>query len=116
MKKYDLSDRKLKLAIVLAVAIIGWLCLKGANSAHAQATPANLSPGVQEVVKLSQAHMTDDVILSYIKNSGVSYNLSADDILYLNSQGVSQPVLGALLKSRADTTPVPAQPASVPPP
>jgi len=117
MKEYDLSDRKLKIALVLIMAIIGWLCLKGADSAHAQTTPANLSPGVQEVVKLSQAHMSDDVILSYIRNSGVSYNLSADDILYLNSQGVSQPVLSALLKARADgATPSPAPPASVPPP
>src|SRR5580658_8982146 len=119
MKEHALSDRKLKIAIVLAVAIIGWLCLKGSSSANAQTAPANLSPGVQEVLKLSQAHMGDEVILSYIKNSGASYNLSADDILYLNSQGVSQPVLSALLKAKADTTtpaPTPAPPAGVPPP
>jgi hypothetical protein len=58
MKEYDLSDRKLKIGVVLAVVIIGWLCLRGASSAHAQAASANLSPGVQEVVKLSQARMT----------------------------------------------------------
>jgi hypothetical protein len=122
MKEYDLSDRKLKFAVLLAVAIIGWFCFKGASSAHAQATPANLSPGVQEVVKLSQAHMSDDVILSYIRNSGVSYRLTADDILYLNGQGVSQPILSALLKAAPDTasapapTPTAAPPVSVPPP
>ena len=81
MKKYDLSDRKLKIALVLIMAIIGWLCFKGAGSVHAQTTPANLSPGPREVVKLSQAHMGDDVILSYIKNSGVSCKLSADDTM-----------------------------------
>src|SRR5580658_9435919 len=95
MKEHDLSDRKLKIAIVLAVAIIGWLCFQGASSVHAQTAPANLSPGLQEVLRLSQAHMNDDVILSYIKNSSATYNLSADDILYLNSQGVSQAVLAA---------------------
>jgi hypothetical protein len=120
MKENDLSDRKLKIAIALAVALIGWLCLKGASSVQAQATPANLSPGVQEVVRLSQAHMSDDVILSYIRNSGVSYHLSADDILYLNTQSVSQPVISALLKAGGSATPAPAPapapPASVPPP
>ena len=60
MNEYDLSDRKLKIVIVLALALIGWFCLKGASSAHAQTTPANLSPGVQEVVRLSQAHLSDD--------------------------------------------------------
>ena len=44
--------------------------------------------------------MGDDVILAYIKNSGASYNLSADDILYLNTQGVSKPVLSALLQAK----------------
>jgi hypothetical protein len=51
MKEHDLSDRKLKIAFVLALVIIGWLCLKGAGSVHAQTNPANLSPGVREVVK-----------------------------------------------------------------
>jgi hypothetical protein len=51
MKKYELSDRQLKIAVVLAMAIIGWLCLKGAGAAHGQTTPANLSPGAQEAVK-----------------------------------------------------------------
>jgi hypothetical protein len=62
MDEHDLSDRKLKIGVVLAVAIIGWLCLTGASASHAQTIPANLSPGVQEVLKLSQAHMSDDVI------------------------------------------------------
>ena len=129
MKEYDLSDRKLKIAVVLAIAIIGWLCL-GAPSAHAQTTPANFSPGVQEVLKLTQAHMSDDIILAYIRNSGAAYNLSADDILYLNSQGVSQAVLSGLLKATQAPLPAsapiaapapapiptPAPPVNVPPP
>jgi hypothetical protein len=45
MKEYDWSERKLKIAIVLAVVIIGWLCLKGAG--QAQTMPAILSPGAQ---------------------------------------------------------------------
>jgi hypothetical protein len=59
MKDYDLTDRKLKIAFILVMAILGWLCLNGASFIHAQTTPANLSPGVREVFKLSQAHPLD---------------------------------------------------------
>ncbi len=115
MKNYELSDRKLKIGVLLAVAMIGWMCFKGARSAHSQTTPANLSPELQEVVKLSATHMSEDVILSYIRNSGMSYNLSADDILYLHSQDISQTVLNALLKATPDGTP-PAKSDDDPPP
>ena len=45
--------------------------------------------------------MSDDIIISYIKNSGAAYSLSVDDILYLNSQGVSQSVIPAFSKQPA---------------
>jgi hypothetical protein len=125
MNENEFSDRRLKILIVLAVLLIGWLCFQGASSGHAQSAPADLTPGLQEVIKLTKAHMTDDVILAYIRNSGSGYNLSANDILYLNNQGVSQPVISALLQSKpaappsaptADFAP-PTQPGpSVPPP
>ncbi len=65
----------------------------------AQSAPVALSPQLQEIVRLNRAHLGDDVIRAYIKNSGAPYRLTADDILYLNAQGVSQSVLGALLES-----------------
>lgn len=110
MNNDALSDRKLKYLIFLTMVVIGWLCFRGATAGHAQS--ANASPAVQEVVKLTKAHMSDDVILAYIRNSGASYHLSADDILYLNSQGVSQPVISALLQSQSSGTP----PAAAAPP
>ncbi|HWD19006.1 MAG TPA: DUF6600 domain-containing protein [Verrucomicrobiae bacterium] len=73
---------------------------------------ANLSPNLQEVIKLTQAHMSDDVIVAYIRNSGAVYSLGADDILYLNSQGVSQPVISELLHTRQNAPP-PAAPAAL---
>lgn len=69
------------------------------------------TPLLQEIVKLTQAKMSDDVILGYIKSSGASFNASASDILYLNSQGVSQPVISALMSGSASTTSS-SQPAS----
>ncbi len=98
-----------------AAIMLGWAGLMTATVGHAQTTAANLSPDLQEIVKFSQAHMTDDVILAYIKNSGKSYNLSADDMLYLNSQGVSQPVISALLQAKS-AVPQPATPAPAPAP
>jgi hypothetical protein len=102
----------------VAVVMV-WFVLAASPASHAQTTAANLSPDLQEIVKLAQAHMSDDVILSFIKGSGKSYTLSADDMLYLNSQGVSQPVMAALMqaKSAAPAAPAtPAAPAPAPPP
>src|SRR5271157_3348252 len=86
----------------LACAALGWMCWTAGSIANAQtppASPPSLSPDLQEVVALSEKGMSNDVIVSYIKNSGKPYKLSADDIIYLNGQGVSQPVIAALLAS-----------------
>lgn len=123
MKTNDMNGR-FALPSLLAVILIGWMCWNGGTASRAQTPPATQSPQLQEVVKLTQAKMSDEVILAYIKNSGASYNLSADDILYLNNQGVSQAVISALLQNKgsapapapaaAPTTPV-IQPATPPP-
>lgn len=80
-----------------------------ANFSQAQ-TPPSRSVVFSEVVKLSQAHQSDDVILGYLRNSGASYTLSADEIIYLNNQGVSQKVIAAL-QSQPGVPVAPAAPA-----
>ena len=97
---------KTRVAIGIACAALGVLCWKGDETCQAQ-TPANASPGLQEVVKLSKAQMGDDVIIAYIKGSASSSQLSADDILYLKSQGVSQNVIAVLLQPKS-AAPAPA--------
>lgn len=82
--------------IAFAYIAIGWMCWSTDNVCNAQTPPSNLSPDLQEVVKLSQSHMGDDVIVNYIKNSGKTYNLSTNDIIFLNDQGLSQDVISAL--------------------
>lgn len=72
-----------------AVVLLG----AGANLSRAQALP----PGVQDVVKLTQAGIADDVILSQIRNNQATYSLTADQIIALKNQGVSQPVIKALI-------------------
>ena len=43
MKKYELTDRQLKIAFFLAVAIIGWLCLKDSGAIGDQNMTARVS-------------------------------------------------------------------------
>ena len=104
--------------VALACFTIGLMCWSGSIVCNAQTPSSNLSPDLQEVVKLSQAKMPDDVIKNYIGSTGKSYRLSADDIIYLNSQGVSPGVIGALQTASSANTPPPpvASPATAPPP
>jgi len=54
--------------------------------------------GVGEVVKLAHSGVTDDVILAYVKGSQSAYNLSVSDILSLKGDGLSAPVITAMLQ------------------
>ena len=99
MKNVNLTNKNSTVKVAIVCAAIGWICWSAANFCQAQTQPANpsgLSPDLQEVVKLSQEQMSDDVVINYIKNSGKAYTLTADDLIYLKDQGVSQGVISAL--------------------
>src|ERR1700722_5471277 len=99
---------------VLAILAIGWL---GCCAGRAQTPPPALSPDLQEVVKLAQAQMSDDIITTYIRNSGKNYTLSADDLIYLKSHGVDQNVITTLQSVAASSQPAPSpSPAPAPAP
>lgn len=89
---------------------LAWLGL--GNVCSAQSAPADLSPDVQEVLTLSRQHMDDSVITNYIMSTGKAYKLSADDIIYLNSQGVSQGVITVLLQTANNGSAPNAAPAA----
>ncbi|MDB6036153.1 MAG: hypothetical protein JWM16_6491, partial [Verrucomicrobiales bacterium] len=63
----------------------------------ATAAPVSISPGATEVVKLAESGSSEEVILAFIKNSGTTYNLSADEVIYLKDVGLSSPVVTAML-------------------
>ena len=69
--------------------------------------PANLSlsPGISEVVKLAQAGVGEEVIFAYVDKFGGSFQLGADQILYLKDLGVSENVLTTMLKHDAVAAP-----------
>jgi hypothetical protein len=83
---------------------------------------AENTAAVNEVLKLKDAAVNDETIVAYIQNKNVNYDLSADGIVKLRSQGVSSPVLNAMLSSgqgAAVAGPAPAAPqpaAAVPQP
>src|SRR5215831_4992624 len=56
-----------------------------------------LSSGAAEILKLSQAKVSDDTIIAYIKSGGKTFYLNADQIVLLRQQGVSEAVITAML-------------------
>jgi hypothetical protein len=53
---------------------------------------------ISEVVKLSQSGVEDPVIQSFVASSTSVYPPSADDIIYLHKNGISVPVITALIQ------------------
>lgn len=88
---------------------------------------AKLSWGLDDVVKLSKAGVDESVILTYIQNSGVGYNPTAQDIIQLREVGVSSQITASLMQRGSEVrqaaveaqkqaqatapAPAPAQPA-----
>jgi len=62
--------------------------------------PPKLPYGVDDVLKLSRAQVSEDIVLNYVRNSGTIYNLGPQDIIYLRGEGVSSTVLNAMLAQR----------------
>jgi len=56
-----------------------------------------LSPWTSEVVKLAESGIGTDVILTFIENSG-TFNLGADQVVYLNDLGLSGEIVNAMLR------------------
>jgi hypothetical protein len=65
----------------------------------AEAAPP-ITPAMSQVLQLTQAKIGDSTIIAYIQNSGTIYGLNASQIVYLKQQGVSEPVINAMLNQR----------------
>jgi hypothetical protein len=75
-----------------------------ATVAVTTAAPSKLPYGVEDVVKLTQAQVNEDIILNYVQNSGTIYNLGPQDLVYLKNTGVSDKVVYAMLENRKRAT------------
>ena len=129
------------LKAVMALAVLGGMTLSApmvlAQDTSAIAATNTIAPvaaptapvtpplayGVSQILQLAQAKVSDDTIIAFVRNSGNSYGLSADQIIYLQKQGLSsavitamlnQPRTGALASTPAPATPTPATDAPAP--
>jgi hypothetical protein len=62
--------------------------------------PANLqpSPATAEIIKLANAGVEENVMLSFVTNSLGTFNLRAEEIIYLNDIGVPSGVVTAMIQ------------------
>jgi hypothetical protein len=62
---------------------------------------ASMAPArpYQDVLKLKQAGLSDDFILNKVRTEGVNYGLTTSEILELRSAGLSEAVLGEMMRS-----------------
>ena len=79
-----------------------------APTSVAASAPVNLPPVLAEVLRMSEAGMSDDVITAYLQRSANAYPVDADQIIYLHDMGVSSAVLDALVNHAGMATSDPA--------
>ena len=69
----------------------------GEGSAEATSTTGSLSPGLREILNMSEAGVAPKIIQSFIRRSPIAYSLTARDIIALKEHGVSDDVTTAML-------------------
>ena len=78
---------------------------RAANTAAADAVAH--APTLEDIVYMTQNAVPPAQIVEQIRASGVIYRLNADQIIWLNHQGVPTPVVNALLETGMRPPPVP---------
>ena len=80
----------------VAMATAGLLC----------ATPAFAGPmSVEDIVQLATMGLGDEAIIAKIKSEKATFNLTTDEMIALKKQGVSSPVIAAMLSASASDEP-----------
>jgi len=67
------------------------------SSPDTAGTNVSNNPQLTDFVKLVQAGVGESVLLAYVTNSPSAFNVSSDDILYLNDLGTPESVVSAML-------------------
>jgi hypothetical protein len=78
-----------------ALGLIGILLFAGVGVACG-------AEGTEEIVKLAQSGLSEDVLVAYVEASPTAYDLSADNLVYLNDLGIPERVLTAMLSHAKD--------------
>ncbi|MCI0534989.1 MAG: hypothetical protein L0Z50_07160 [Verrucomicrobiales bacterium] len=73
-----------------------------------------LSAQLQELVKMAERGLGDEVLIAWIKNSPTPFNPTPDDIVYLTDLGISEAVVRALIEHQAPNPPAAVAPVAQP--
>jgi hypothetical protein len=102
-----MKTRMLRLVLAGMTGIFAGGTVTAQTTAPAAAPPAVQAPaetrlpyGVDDVLRLCRAQISEDVVLNFIRNSDIAYNLSSENVVYLRDQGVSDRVIGAMMDER----------------
>src|SRR5581483_4476864 len=93
-----------------------------ASAATMTNLPVRLSTPVREVVRMVKGGVSSEVLTSYIENSGSTFNLGPESIIYLQKIGISGPIISSMLahdkamRDNARPTPANAGPGEPYPP
>src|SRR6516165_6587088 len=63
------------------------------DAAPAQGITAGHSAGVSDILKMLDAKVDLEVVKTYIKNSSIAYNPTAEDVVTLKQRGVPDEIL-----------------------
>ncbi len=96
------------------------------SATAASALPPGIYPTspLAQVIRLTQAGVDESIIMTYVTNSGSTFNLDSDKIIYLKDIGLPNGVVTAMIRRdqqlqqqmTASAYQPPAQPAPAPPP
>jgi hypothetical protein len=94
----------MKAAILVAASVMTLASLVGGAAEKEGQSPVpshlgvgQLPYGVEEVLKLSKAGISEDIIVKYVQNSGTIYNLKPEVLVHLRDEGVSDKVVNTML-------------------
>jgi hypothetical protein len=103
MKMRSSAFRAFGTAVVLAALSLFPLNLTAAPEFKIERDrPSELMPGPRAVLKMSQSRLPDDIITGYITGSPLSFYMAADDIIFLQQQGISADLLRAMIHRNAE--------------
>jgi hypothetical protein len=98
----------MKIPVWLAVSVFSLVgpLVNGAQTAArspavAQTKSVALPYGVEDVLKLSRARVSEEIIVKYVQNSGTVYNLTPEVLVHLKEEGVADRVMEAMLDQRS---------------
>ena len=101
MNEHDLSDGQWKVAVVLTVALLGWLCFNNSGYIGAQRKITSLDEAPHATNSL-QAHVSGRIVSPDIKSFGALYSPLDDSEADLGAQGDQVPAEAAMTAPRVE--------------